>query len=97
MNVACQRRALATRDAHAALRNLKTLVDLATEKTHIAELETVDAAIGHKQADDPLLILLGAADALRSPKFAAALEEARSKMERAVAWHQAADGTVSPE
>lgn len=92
MNVPFQKRTLVTRDAYSALRNLKTLVDWATEKLHIAELETVDVAIGGKQANDPLRTLLGAADALRSPKFNAALEEARLKMERAVASHQAAAG-----
>lgn len=97
MKAPFERRALATRDAHAALRNLKSLVDLATEKLHIAELETVDAAIGHKQADDPLRTLLGAADALRSPQFSAVLEEARSKMERALAWHQAGEGMANSQ
>jgi hypothetical protein len=97
MNVSSQRRALATRDAHAALRNLKTLVDFATEKLHVAELETVDAAIGRRQPSEPLRTLLGAADALRSAKFNAALEEARLKMETAVASHQAATGTANSE
>lgn len=96
MNTPFERRTLVTRDAHAALRNLKTLVDWATETLHLAELETVDAAIGRRQANDPLRTLLGAADALRSPKFHAALEDARKKMETAVAWHQAREG-ANPE
>lgn len=97
MNAPFQRRTLVTRDAYSALRSLKTLVDLATEKLHVAELETVDVAIGRKQASEPLRTLLGAVDALRSPKFNAALEEARSKMETAVASHQAAARTANAE
>lgn len=81
-------RTLVTRDAYSALRNLKKLVDIATEKLHVAELETVDAAMGRRQANEALRTLLGAADALRSPKFEAALEEARVKTATAVAWHQ---------
>ena len=97
MNVSFQRRALVTRDAYSALRNLKNLVDVATEKLHVAELETVDAAIGRKDSDDPLRTLLGAAEALRSPRFQAALEEARSTTETAVAWHQAKEGMANSE
>lgn len=92
MNARMQRQALVTRDAYTALRNLKTLVDLATEKLHVAELETVDAAIGRAQTIDPLRTLLGAAEALRSPKFDAAIQEARVKTESAVASHQPNDG-----
>lgn len=88
MDVAIQRRTLVTRDAYSALRNLKKLIDTATEKLHAAELETVEAAITHKQANDALRTLLSAADSLRSSSLDAALEEARLKTETAVAWHQ---------
>jgi hypothetical protein len=48
-----QQGALITRNAHAALRDLKTLVDLATEKIHAAELDTIGLAIGRPQGDNP--------------------------------------------
>jgi hypothetical protein len=97
MNARTQRRTLVTRDAYSALRNLKTLVDLATEKLHAAELESVDAAIGRRQEDVPLRALLGAVETLRSPKFDAALEEARSKTANAVALHQHADAATNSQ
>jgi ribosomal protein L12E/L44/L45/RPP1/RPP2 len=97
MNARTQRRTLVTRDAYSALRNLKTLVDLATEKLHAAELESVDAAIGRRQEDVPLRALLGAVETLRSPKFDAALEEARSKTATAVALHQRADAATNSQ
>ncbi len=82
-----QQGALITRDAHAALRDLKTLVDLATEKIHAAELDTIGLAIGRPQGDNPSRTLLVAAEALQSPRFEAALRQAQAKMEAAVAWH----------
>jgi hypothetical protein len=82
-----QQGALITRDAHAALRDLKTLVDLATEKIHAAELDTIGLAIGRPQGDNPSRTLLLAAETLQSPRFEAAVRQAQAKMEAAVAWH----------
>jgi hypothetical protein len=45
----CKRRALAARDAHAALRDLKRLIDDATRTTHAAELEAIGLAISSVQ------------------------------------------------
>jgi hypothetical protein len=87
MSARMQQLALVTRDAHSALRDLKTLVDLATEKMHAAELETVGVAISQSRADVPSRTLLTAAEALQSPKFEAAVRQARAKLEAALAWH----------
>jgi hypothetical protein len=88
MTVRMEQGALVTRDAYAALRDLKTLVDEATEKIHAAELDTVSVAIGRAKGKNCFRTLLGAAETLRSPKFDAALRQVREKMETAVAWHQ---------
>jgi len=79
--------ALITRDAHAALLDLKRLVDSAAKKIHVAERETVGVVIGRWQSDDPLRTLRDAAETLQSPNFEAAVSRAREKMESAVAWH----------
>lgn len=44
MNTDMQKRALAARDAHLALQDLKKVVDEATQTTHAAELEAVHLA-----------------------------------------------------
>ena len=44
MNTEMQRRALAARDAHLALLDLKKVVDEAAQTTHAAELEAVHLA-----------------------------------------------------
>ncbi|HKF50939.1 MAG TPA: hypothetical protein VKB26_01390 [Candidatus Acidoferrales bacterium] len=91
MTLRVEQRALVTRDAYAALRDLKKLVDRATEEIHAAELETVRVAIGRAKEDSPLRTLMGAVETLRSPKFDAAIQQARQKMETAVAWYQPGD------
>jgi hypothetical protein len=83
-----QKFALATREAHLALLDLKALVDSATEKIHAAELEAVGLAVGHRPDAGALRILRAAADALRSPNFDVAVSQAREKMETAAAWQQ---------
>jgi hypothetical protein len=45
MNTQMQKRALAGREAHLALLDLKKVVDEATQRTHAAELEAVHLAI----------------------------------------------------
>lgn len=95
MTIRAEQRALLTRDAYAALRDLKKLVDHATEKIHAAELETVGVAIGRAKEDSPLRNLLGAVETLRSPKFDAAIQQAREKMETAVSWYQPGEKAAS--
>lgn len=85
--VELQQGALITRDAHEALRSLKSLVDLATESAHAAEMESVSMAVGHTQGEESRRTLLAAAEMLRSPKFESALRRALAKVESAVAWH----------
>jgi hypothetical protein len=82
-----QQGAMITREAHAALRDLKILVDGAAEKIHAAELEAIGLAIGRWEHGDPLGGLRVVAETLRSPNFETAISEARVKTETAVAWH----------
>jgi hypothetical protein len=82
-----QRGALVTREARLALSDLKNLVDRAAEKIHAAELEAVGVALGRRQGADPLRALRVAADTLSSPDLEAAVSQARTKMETALAWH----------
>jgi hypothetical protein len=86
-----QKAALVTREAHQALLELKQLVDSATQKTHTAQLETVGQAIGSSQREDALKNLRSAADAIAPSSFDAAVEQARTKIETAVASHLAPD------
>ncbi len=82
-----QQGALITRDAHAALIELKQMVDSVTEKIRVAERETVGVAIGRRQCDDPLQKVRDAMEKLQSAKFDAAISQARAKMQTAVNWH----------
>jgi hypothetical protein len=86
-NLKLENGALITRDAHAALTELKKLVDRATEKLRTAERETIGVAIGRSQDEDPLRTLQDAADTLQSPSFEAAVTLAKEKMQSAVNWH----------
>jgi hypothetical protein len=79
-----QKRALATREAHLALLDLKKVVDEATQTAHAAELEAVALAISPRQGSDTTLRVV--IDRLQSPNFEAALSQAREKLETAVAW-----------
>lgn len=87
MSTELQHGAVVTRDAHVALRELKTLVDLATEKIHTAEMETIDSAMGRAPADTSRRTVVAAVEALHSPEFESALRQARAKLEAAMAWH----------
>lgn len=80
---------LITREAHEALRRLKSLVDSATEKIHAAELETASMTIHPTHAEDVSGTLLAASETLHSPKFEDSLRGALAKVETAVAWHSA--------
>lgn len=84
--------ALSTRDARAALLDLKRLVDSAAEKIGAAERETVGVAVGKRQGDDPLRTLRTAAAALQSPNFDAAVSRVRETIKSAVAWHVEVQG-----
>jgi hypothetical protein len=77
MTTDLQKRALATRDAHLALLELKKLVDEAAQTTHAAELEAV-------QGDDIRARLRVVVDRLKSPIFESTLMEVREKLEIAL-------------
>ena len=87
MSLSTERGALITRDAYSALLALRNLVDQATEQMHEAEREAVGLAIGSSQKTNPLQTLKVVAQALQSPAFEAAVSEARTKTETAMAWH----------
>jgi len=81
-----QKRALATREAHLALLDLKKFVDEATQTTHAAELEAVSMAIRPRQGGDSLATLRVVIERLQSPNFEAVLSQAREKLETAVSF-----------
>jgi hypothetical protein len=87
MSVNLQEGFIITRDAHAALLDLKNLVDSAEEKIRVAERESIGAAIGRTKGDNPLKTLRDAAEQLQSPSFETAVALARDKMQSAVKWH----------
>ena len=84
MTTDLQKRALATRDAHLALLELKKLVDEAAQTTHAAELEAVHSAIHPRQGDDIRARLRVVVDRLKSPIFESTLMEVREKLEIAL-------------
>ena len=79
--------AIITRDAGAAMMELKKFVDRAAEKLRVAERESVGAAISSRIGENPLQTLRDAAEALQSPNFEAALLQAKEKMQSALNWH----------
>jgi hypothetical protein len=82
-----RKRALAIRDAHSTLLDLKRLVDNATVTARAAELEAVSLAISSRPGGDALTTLRVAIEHLQSPNFEATLSQAREKLEIAAAWH----------
>jgi len=83
MNADMRTRALAARDAHLALLELKKLVDDATQATHAAELEAVYLAVSARQGDDVRMTLKVIMDQLASPDFETTLSQIREKLETA--------------
>lgn len=80
MNTEMQRRALAARDAHLALSNLKRLIEEATQTTHELELEAFHQAISAKAHDDISSNLRAVRDRLGSNDFAESLRRARQSL-----------------
>ena len=83
-----QKLALATRDAHSALLDLKKLVDDATQTTHAAEIEAVGFAVNRSVSGGTLSTLRVAVHCLQSPNLETTLSQARQKLEEALAWHK---------
>lgn len=79
-----QKRALATRDAHLALLDLKRLVDEAAQTTHAAELEAIGVALSRRQQSDICETLRVVVERLRSHDFETTLMQAKEKLEIAM-------------
>jgi hypothetical protein len=84
MNTEMQKRALAAREAHVALLDLKRVVDEAAQTTHAAELEAVHLAISPRPAGDITNTLRGVMDNLGSPSFETALARVRESLQLAM-------------
>lgn len=82
--IVLQKRALATRDAHSALLDLKRLVDEAAQTTHAAELEAIGVAISQRQHGDIGKTLRVVVERLRSHNFETTLMQAKEKLEIAM-------------
>ena len=80
MNTDMQKRALAARDAHIALLDLKRVVDEATQTTHAAELEAVHLAISSRVTGEISSKVRDVLDRLGSADFEAALSRARQSL-----------------
>jgi hypothetical protein len=78
MNTEMQMRALAAREAHLALLDLKKLVDEAARTTHAAELEAVHLAMSSRPAGDITTTLQGVMANLGSTSFETALARVRA-------------------
>jgi hypothetical protein len=84
MNAEMQKRALAARDAHLALLDLKKVVDEAAQTTHAAELEAVHLAISPKEGGEISTTLQVVAERLRSVNFEATLTRVRESLQTAM-------------
>jgi hypothetical protein len=84
MNTEMQRRALAARDAHLALLDLKRVVDEAAQTTHAAELEAVHLAMSPRMQGDISGKLRSAIERLGSDVFQDSLSRARQSLQSAI-------------
>ena len=82
--VEMQKGALAARDAHLALLDLKRLVDEAAKTAHAAELDAVGMAISTREGRDIRSRLSTVMERLQSPNFEATLSHVREKLETAI-------------
>ncbi len=84
MNTEMQKQALATRDAHLALRDLKKVVDEATQTIHAAELEAVHLAVSAGRGGDISSSLRDVLERLGSADFEATLRRVRESLQFAL-------------
>jgi hypothetical protein len=84
VNTDMQKRALATRDAHLALLDLKKVVDEATQTIHAAELEAVHLAISSRPSGDISSSLRDVLERLGSANFEATLRKVRESLQLAM-------------
>jgi hypothetical protein len=84
MNTQMQKRALAAREAHLALLDLKRVVDEAAQTTHAAELEAVHLAISPRPTGDITPQLRAVMENLGSANFETALTRVRESLQLAM-------------
>jgi len=84
MNTEMQKRALAAREAHLALLDLKRVVDEAALTTHAAEMEAVHLAISSRPGRDITTTLRGVMENLGSTSFETALARVRESLQLAM-------------
>jgi hypothetical protein len=84
MNIEMQKRALATREAHLALLDLKKVVDEVTQTTHAAQLEAVHLAIRSRPTEETSTSLRDVLELLGSPNFEATLSRVRETLQIAM-------------
>lgn len=84
MNLEMTKRALAARDAHLALLDLKKLVDEAARTTHAAELEAVHLVFSRSQSGDISTALKVVKERMGSGDLEAALTKVRENLEAAI-------------
>jgi hypothetical protein len=84
MNNDMQRRALAARDAHEALLDLKKFVEEAARTTHCVELEAVHLAVSSSRTGDISSRLRSVLERLASSDFEATLAKARQSLQTAM-------------
>jgi hypothetical protein len=84
MNTEMRKRALAAREAHLALLDLKKVVDEATQTTHAAELEAVHLAICSRAIEETSTSLRDVLERLDSPNFEATLSRVRESLQMAM-------------
>jgi hypothetical protein len=85
MNADMQKRAVAAREAHLALLDLKKVVDEAAQTTHAAELEAVHLAISSRVTGDISASLQVVIDRLGSANIEATLLKVRESLQTAMA------------
>ena len=78
-----------------ALKDLKSMIEMAKEKSHTAGLDSAGRTVSPKAVGDPLPALKIVAETLQSPAFESAVAAARSKVDMAMAWHKEAANTAS--
>jgi len=84
MNTEMQRRALAAREAHLALQDLKKVVEEAARNTHLAEMEAVHLALAPEPASDFAASVRPVLERLESGDVEASLEKARQSLLAAI-------------
>jgi hypothetical protein len=85
MNTDMQRRALAARDAHSVLLDLRKAVDEIAQTVHAAEIEAIHLAIRPKASGDVAKTLRAAVQRLDPANFEHALSMVREKLLTALA------------